>query len=174
MTARVTLPTPDELRNKIEALRQDRGFLLPHHGAMAAAVPDLQEAYLRMYRALTLDERHLDLFEKEFIWMCILIAMKESVGTHHVDLFFKAGGTREQALAATRLTAVALGAPAFAFMSEEWPEHFPNLSGTAAFIDTLNATMEGSEIPGYLTALASAASCGSYGCRLPLGHCCQH
>ena len=30
-----------------------RGFVLPHHGAMAAALPDLHAAYEAMYRALT-------------------------------------------------------------------------------------------------------------------------
>ena len=157
MNKHVTLPSPGELRQKIDALRKSHGYLLPHHGAMAAGAPDLFDGYMVMYRALTLNERYLDPFEKEFVWLCILIAMKEAVGTHHVELFFKAGGTQEQAQGATRLTAIALGARAFGFMSQEWPEHFPSLVGTKAYIDSLNAALSGFDLPADLIAMASTA-----------------
>jgi hypothetical protein len=81
------LPTPDVLRAQLEKLRTGRGYLLAHHGALAAAAPDLHAAYLEMYAALTLRRRHLDAIEKEFVWLAILTAAREAIGTHHLELF---------------------------------------------------------------------------------------
>ena len=90
-------PTPEAVHARLAEFRARRGYVLPHQGAMAAAKPDQQDAYGVMYKALTLTERHLDPFEKEFVWLAILTAAEEHVGTHHVDLFFRTGGTGPQA-----------------------------------------------------------------------------
>lgn len=147
----------DELRARIESLRRTRGFLLPHHGAMAVAAPDLQDAYFQMYKALTQTDRHLTPFERETVWLAILIAVKEAIGTHHVELFFAAGGTREQAALITRLSAMALGAEAFAFMDRNWTDTFPDLAGADAYLASFEALVDETLLPIGLSHLAMAA-----------------
>ena len=134
-TAIPPLPTPEELRERLETLRVVRGFLLPHHGAMAAFAPDLHTAYNQMYAALTLTDRHLSPIEKETVWLAILIAVREGIGTHHVDLFRKHGGTTTQANAVIQLTGYAGAATAFAFVDQHWSAEFPGLDGQTGYLD---------------------------------------
>ncbi|GGG17867.1 hypothetical protein GCM10010964_02590 [Caldovatus sediminis] len=90
------MTTPEDVRARLEETRARRGYPLPHQGAMAAALPELQDAYAAMYRALTLGPRHLSPFEKEFVWLAILIGCEGHVGTHHVRLFRETGGTERR------------------------------------------------------------------------------
>lgn len=129
----IHLPTPEELRDRLEALRRSRGFLLPHHGAMAAAMPDLHEAYFTMYRALTQTPRHLSAYEREYVWLAILIAVEEGIGTHHLDLFFKAGGTSAQAETVARLVGYGSAARSLSFMAEHWGRHLPDFDPAASY-----------------------------------------
>lgn len=40
------LPSPTEVRARLDAIRAARGgFLLPHHGVLIAVLPDLHTAY---------------------------------------------------------------------------------------------------------------------------------
>ena len=153
----IVLPSPEELRRRLEELRKSRGFLLPHHGAMAAAMPDLHDAYFVMYRALTLSQRHLDAFEKEFVWLAILIAVEEAIGTHHLDLFFKAGGTQGQAAAAARLVGYAAASRTLSFMAAHWRDHLPDLDAQAAYRDGLDALCAGIDVDRGTIELALAA-----------------
>lgn len=146
-----------DLRARIETLRKTRGFLLPHHGALATAAPDLLDAYFQMYRALTVTGRHLTPFEREVVWLAILIAAKEAIGTHHVELFFAAGGTQAQATLITRLSAMALGSEAYAFMDGNWAGHFPALTGDSTYLDAIDALMEEAVLPRDLCHLALTA-----------------
>lgn len=157
MTA-ITLPSPNELRQRIEELRKTRGFLLPHHGAMAAALPDLHEAYFAMYRALTLTRRHLSDHEKEFVWLCVLIATREAIGTHHLDLFRQAGGTQGQTVLALRLTGYAEAAGCFAFAEKHWKRHLPGIDPVRDYSVGLDALLAGSDIPRGLADLALMAA----------------
>jgi alkylhydroperoxidase/carboxymuconolactone decarboxylase family protein YurZ len=147
-------PTPEEVRARLAEFRARRGYLMPHQGAMAAALPDLQDAYGVMYRALTLTERHLSPFEKEFIWLAILTAADEHVGTHHVDLFHRTGGTAKQAEAAFRLVAWARGAATFAFLERHWQGHFPEVPAARAYRDGTTALIAGLDVPAGLARLA--------------------
>ena len=131
--------TPEELRTRLEALRGERGFLLPHHGALAAAAPDLHAAYGQMYAALTLVERHLSPLEKEFVWLAILVALRESVGTHHLELFRLAGGTQDQARVAFHLAGYAGAADSFAFLAAHWQAEFPSIDPEASYLDGVAA-----------------------------------
>lgn len=157
------LPGPEELRRRIEELRKTRGFLLPHHGAMAAALPDLHETYFAMYRALTLSRRHLDDFEKEFVWLCLLIATKEAIGTHHLDLFAKAGGTQNQFELAVRLTGHAEASGYFAFAAEHWARYFPDLDPQSSYMRGVARLLDGTAIPPGLADLALVAAQGAIG-----------
>ena len=150
------LPSPDELRRRLDELRGHRGYLLPHHGALAAAAPDLHAAYLRMYEALTLTDRHLDGFEREFVWLAVLAATKEAVGTHHLDLFRRAGGTDEQAKAAFQLAGYAGAADIFAFVEEAWSDFLPSLDARASYWDGV-ATLLRDRVPQQIAILALTA-----------------
>ncbi|HYF18002.1 MAG TPA: hypothetical protein VEA40_09045 [Ramlibacter sp.] len=127
------LPTAGEVRERIEAFRARRGYVLPHQGAMAAALPDLQDVYPLVYRTLTLDRHHLDELEREFVWLALLTAAGESIGTHHIDLFFKAGGTDRLAEAAFRLVAWARGVETYQFLERHWSTYFPTPGPRAAY-----------------------------------------
>jgi alkylhydroperoxidase/carboxymuconolactone decarboxylase family protein YurZ len=142
------------VRARLEEFRGRRGYLLPHQGAMAAALPDLQDAYGVIYRALTLTDRHLDPFEKEFVWLAILAAAEEHVGTHHVDLFFRTGGTERQAEAAFRLVAWARGAEGFAFLDRHWQGYFPAVPAAGAYLSGTAALIAGLDVPPALARLA--------------------
>lgn len=153
-----TLPDAAEVRRRLAAHRSARGFLLPHHGAMAAALPDLQDAYGPMYRALTLDRRHLADRDKEFVWLAILVACGEHVGTHHVDLFRRAGGTDAEAEAAFRLVAWAGGAGSLEFLAAHWQGLFPGVPASCAWRDGAAALLAGLGVPARRARLALAGA----------------
>jgi alkylhydroperoxidase/carboxymuconolactone decarboxylase family protein YurZ len=121
----MTAPTPDQLRARLEEIRAARGFVLPHHGLMAAALPELHATYEAMYRALTLDRRHLSPLARESVWLAILSACEEPVGTHHLQKFRAAGGTDAEAMAIFRLAGWAAGAARYATLDAAWAGHFP-------------------------------------------------
>jgi len=157
------LPSPEDLRRRLDDLRGRRGFLLPHHGALAAAAPDLHAAYLRMYEALTLTDRHLSPFEREFVWLAVLATTRESVGTHHLDLFRRAGGTDAQAGAAFQLAAYGAGAAdTFAFVETAWSAFYPDLDARAAYSDGVAAFL-GDRVPPETAGLALAAVHAAHG-----------
>ncbi|WP_270933976.1 carboxymuconolactone decarboxylase family protein [Falsiroseomonas oryzae] len=131
----MTAPSPDEVRAQLAAIRAARGFVLPHHGLMAAALPELHAAYEAMYRALTLDPRHLAPLERESVWLAVLAACAEPVGTHHLAKFRAAGGTDAQAMALFRLAAWAAGAARYAVLDGAWAQHFPATPIRDAYLD---------------------------------------
>jgi alkylhydroperoxidase/carboxymuconolactone decarboxylase family protein YurZ len=147
-------PTPEQVHARLAEARARRGYLLPHQGAMAAALPELQDAYAVIYRALTLEQRHLSPFEKEFVWLAILIACEEHVGTHHVHLFHETGGTERQAEAAFRLVAWAAGARSFGFLDRHWQGHFPDVAAARAYCAGAGALVAGLDVPLPLARLA--------------------
>ena len=48
-----------EAEQRLKAVRAKRGYLLPHHGLLAVAAPDLLDAYDATYTALTLRPKRL-------------------------------------------------------------------------------------------------------------------
>jgi alkylhydroperoxidase/carboxymuconolactone decarboxylase family protein YurZ len=161
-------PTPESVRARLAEFRARRGYMMPHQGAMAAALPELQDAYGVMYRALTLGERHLDAFEKEFVWLAILTAANEHVGTHHVDLFFRTGGTGRQAEAAFRLVAWARGSATFAFLDQHWQHYFPEVPAARGYRDGTTALLAGLDVPPPLARLALIGVHAALGHHWPL------
>ena len=151
-----TLPTPEAISARLEALRAARGFLLPHHGALAAALPDLHAAYDTMYAALTVTGHHLTPFEREFVWLCILAAGREPVGTHHAEAFSRTGGTAEQARVALQLTGYAGAADTLGFVERHWPQYFPYLEAGPAYADGVRR-LAGDVLPEATCHLALAA-----------------
>jgi len=148
-------PTPpDEVRRRLEAFRQQRGYLLPHQGALAAALPALQDAYGPFYRTLVQEPQHLTAFESEFVWLVLLTAAGEALGTHHVDLFYRHGGTGRQAQAAFRVAAWSAGTGAYAFLDRHWQSHFPDVPAAAAYQDAMRTLLAGLDVPEELARLA--------------------
>jgi alkylhydroperoxidase/carboxymuconolactone decarboxylase family protein YurZ len=153
--------TAQALREKLERLAASRGFLLPHHGALAAGAPDLHDAYLRMYNELTVATRVLTAHERESVWLGILIAVEEHVGTHHLELFLEAGGTNAEAEALIALTGQAASLSAFRFAAKSFPDHLHALDPALAY-DRCVAALCGplSERTAHLTLLAVQAARG--------------
>ncbi len=82
---------------RLQALKAKRGYLLPHHGLMAVTSEKLLAAYDAAYTALALDMRVLNVHDREFVWLAILIATDEALATHHIPKFQKAGEQRRGA-----------------------------------------------------------------------------
>jgi len=120
---------PAAIAARLAALQAERGYLLPHHGLMAVAAPDLLAAYAETYRAMTLRRRTLDDQAKEFVWLAILVATDEAEATHHIARYFAAGGTMDGVEAAVRLTALARGAAAYRFVDAAWQPHLAGWDG---------------------------------------------
>ncbi len=129
----------EDLRAKLERLAAARGFLLPHHGALAAGAPDLHDAYMTMYNALTVTPRVLTAHQRESVWLGILIAVEEHVGTHHLELFRQAGGTDAEAEALIAVTGQAATLGAFRFAARSFPDHLPALDPAEAYDRCLDA-----------------------------------
>lgn len=132
------LPEPGALRSRLEALRARRGFLLPHHGALAAGAPALHEAYLAMYEALAVTPRHLSALDRESVWLAILVVAREAVGTHHLELYRQAGGSDAAAETLIAMAGAAEAHAALAFAAGNWRGHLPALDPGAAYAAALS------------------------------------
>lgn len=133
--------TLDPMRDALERIRATRGFLLPHHGVLAVALPDLHAAYEAMYRALTLEQRHLKILQKEMVWVAMLAACEEPVGTHHVAKFRAAGGTEAMAASLFRIVGWAAGARRYACLAQEWQGLFPGTPAAPEYVTGLRVLL---------------------------------
>lgn len=145
----------DDLRARLESLRAARGFLLPHHGALAAGAPALHDAYLAMYRELTVAPRVLTALERECVWLAILVTAREGIGTHHLELFRQHGGTGTMAESLIMLAGLAPAFDALTFAADHWAAFLPGLS-TAAYDRQLAAAR--GPLPEGITELAMLAT----------------
>ncbi len=110
----------DEMERRLEAVRAKRGFLLPHHGLLAMAFPDLLAGYDAAYTAMALDDRVLSHHDREFVWLSVLGAANELVATHHIAKLRAAGGDDGTIGAAFAACAGAVGAEAYEFAARDW------------------------------------------------------
>lgn len=104
----------------LEVLRAKRGYLLPYHRMLAAHAPDLLTRYDAFYEKLTLDQNLLSPRWKEFVWIAILAAAREGVGSLHLDRAKLAGLTQDEMETAVALSALSESFPAFRFGIEKW------------------------------------------------------
>jgi hypothetical protein len=107
------------IRERLEAVKAKRGYLLPHHGLLSVAAPEVLAGYDATYTAITLSERRLPEVDKEFIWLVVLVATEEAVATHHIKKYFDAGGTVEGFDLAVQLAGYARSAPCFRFVETD-------------------------------------------------------
>ncbi len=148
---------PSELADYLNEIRTKRGYLLPHHGLMAVSMPTLLDAYDALYTELTLKDRVLTKHGHEYVWMAILIASKEAIGTHHIPRYLNAGGTRPEFENILRITALAMGSSAHRFVDEHWLEHLDGLDPFNAYVDAFRRAADGSD-----TSLAHMAAAAVY------------
>jgi alkylhydroperoxidase/carboxymuconolactone decarboxylase family protein YurZ len=153
----MTPPSAEEVRARLAEIRAARGFVLPHHGAMAAALPELHLAYEAMYRALTLDDHHLSPHAKEVVWLAILAACREPVGTHHLHRFMTTGGTEREAAAVFRLAAWAGGSARYATLAANWQGQLPGVDCAAEYRAGAAALIAGTPIDEATARLALVA-----------------
>ncbi|WP_198379620.1 hypothetical protein [Roseomonas sp. KE2513] len=146
------------VRQALASLQAERGYVLPHRGLLAAALPELHGAYGTMYRALTVDERHMTPLARECVWLAILVACDEPVGTHHVAAFRRCGGSDREAAALFRQTAWAMGADALGFLRGEWAPHFPGYDPAAAYLEAASALNAAGDLPDGTARLARLAA----------------
>lgn len=104
----------------LEMIRAKRGYLLPFHKMLAVHDPELLRRYDHFYEKMTLDQNVLTPFEKEFVWIAILAAAREGVGSLHLDRAKIAGLSQGQMQQAVSLAALAESFPAFFFGMDKW------------------------------------------------------
>lgn len=146
------------ITERLAAVRAERGYLLPHHGLLAVAAPDLLAAYAETYRAMTLRQRTLDDHAKEFVWLTILVATDEAEATHHLAKFAAAGGTAAGIEAAVRLTAIARGSEAYRFVDVAWQPHLPAWNGRRSQAEARADVARVLAVDPHLVVLADAAT----------------
>jgi alkylhydroperoxidase/carboxymuconolactone decarboxylase family protein YurZ len=151
-------PSPEDVRRRLDDMRAKRGYLLPHHGLLAIAAPELLAAYDATYTALTLTPRRLSEHDKEFIWLAILVSVDEALASHHIKKFRDAGGTETGIELAVRLAGHAASAPRYAFPAEHWQRHLPAYDRARAYRAGLAALVAGSGMAPGLIEMAMAAA----------------
>ena len=93
----------------LRSLHEKRG-IFSHHGLLAISSPQLLDAYDATYTHMTLTDRVLNLYEKEVIWLIILVSTSEAIATHHIDRLRKSGGGETDLEAAISVASWANGA----------------------------------------------------------------
>lgn len=104
----------------LDVLQAKRGYLLPYHKMLAAHNPALLKRYDDFYEKLTLDQNLLSPRWKEFVWIAILAAAREGIGSLHLDRAKVAGLTREEMEAALSLSALSESFAGFFFGIDKW------------------------------------------------------
>ncbi len=152
-----------DLADFLEAVRDKRGYLLPHHGLMAVTSPALLDSYDRLYTELTLKDRVLTKHEHEYVWMAILIACEEALGTHHVRRYLDAGGTNDELGTILAVTALVSGSPAHRFVDRHWMPHLPGFDAKTAYLESFREAAGGSAIaPAHMAAAAICTCRGNW------------
>ncbi len=149
----------DELTDYLEAIRNKRGYLLPHHGLMAVSMPKLLDAYDELYTQLALTPRQLSRHDHEFVWMGVLIVMDEVLGTHHIKRFRDADGTDAELASAMAITALAKGCSAYNFVDDHWLPHLPEFTPRDQYLDMFRKVAAPTALP-----LAHITACAVHTC----------
>lgn len=127
--------TEQDLERRLQAVREKRGYLLPHHGLMALAFPDLLAGYDAAYTAMALADRVLSHHDREFVWLAVLAATDEALATHHIAKLRAAGGADETIAQAFAACAWAVGAEAYDFAARAWSRQLSPWDARQAYLD---------------------------------------
>ncbi len=128
---------PSDFTKRLSAVRRKRGFLLPHHGLMALLSQEVLDGYDAAYTALALSRKLLDDHDRETVWLAVLIATDEAIATHHIRKYLDAAGDIAGFAAINRLTAAALGASSFDFVSSHWLAHLPDFDPRGCYVESI-------------------------------------
>ena len=149
--------TSSQTKASLKKLREKRGYLLPHHGLLAISSPKLLEAYDATYTALTLDNRVLTDWEKEIVWLVILISTGEAIATHHLDRLIKSGGNLVDVENSLLVAAWAEGAERHSFVEDHWEDHMEGFQAVKTYRSGLYKLTENCGIAPWLLEIALAA-----------------
>ena len=140
---------------QLRRIRDKRGYLLPHHGLMAVSMPGMLDAYDALYSAIAFEPHRLSRHDHEFVWLAILITMREVLGTHHIARFHDAGGTDAEMADVLAIASLAGGGHLYRFVDQHWQPHLPDLDPRAAYLEAFDRARGNS--PAALAHLAGAA-----------------
>ena len=129
----------------LDAVGSKRGYLLPYHRMLADYSPELLAAYDAFYSKLTLQENVLPPREKEIVWIALLAAAREGVGSLHLKRGIAAGLSLAEMQAAVALSAASEAFTATAFAAKYWDEWTPPesmLAAYRAFVETARGPIE--------------------------------
>ena len=143
----------------LEAVRDKRGYLLPHLGLLALSAPNLLQHYDQLYSSLTLTDRYLDRHDHEFVWLGVLMSTQEALGTHHVQRFLNAGGTADEVGSAAAITAIANGSRHHLFIEDHWTPHLPDVNAQHQYLSLFNKMT-----PDISAPLAHITACAVHTC----------
>lgn len=150
--------TAEEVAELLTDLKAKRGYLLPHHGLMAVASPELLTAYDATYTALTLQDRTLTLYQKEIVWLIILVSTGEAIATHHIDRLRKGGGGDAEVAAALAFAAWADGADRHTFVARHWGPHLDGFDAVGSYREGLEAVRAGHGTEPWIVEIGMAAA----------------
>lgn len=151
------------LERELEQVRAERGYLLPHHGLMATALPGMLEDYDRLYHSLALTPRHLDRVDHEIVWLTVLIAVNESLGTHHLARYRDAGGDPDRVPDIVNLAGFCRGATVWTFVADAWRPHLPDFDPRVSYASAFDrAAGRLDPAVAQLSALAAHACAGHW------------
>lgn len=125
------------------AIRGERGYTLSYHELLARSDPELLVAYRDMYRRFTIEPRRLDTRRRELIWTALLTAIREYVGSVHLERALSAGVARDDLRAAVRLAGASLAWESIEFAHGGWSE----LLGEVSPVDEYGLVVAGSRGP---------------------------
>lgn len=117
----------------IDGVKRKRGYLLPYHRMLAEHDPALLEAYDAFYSRLTLQEKVLPAREKEIVWIALLAAAREGVGSLHLERGVAAGLSLDEIRAAVAISAASEAFAATAFSAAHWSKWTPPEAMEAAY-----------------------------------------
>lgn len=152
-----TTPEQEALAAVLADMKQRRGgFLLPHHGLLGLLAPNILGPYDALYSRVALTDGPFSEFEKEYIWLAIIVTGREAIGTHHLHKFRAAATSPGSFHSVLRLVALVEGSDAIRFPADSWRDHTEGFDWGRSYIDGLVACCADTEVPEPLMHLAAA------------------
>ena len=155
--ARESSPSLKAVTQRIAGIKARRGYVIPSHAVLAIAAPDLLDAYEGVYGAITYTTRRLTAFEKNFVWLLVIICAETPTGAHHVKDFLDAGGTAAQLDAAAHLGMIAAGVKSLELVGGSWTSVAPGFTANDAYDRAIDICVNAAALPRGLVEIALVA-----------------
>jgi alkylhydroperoxidase/carboxymuconolactone decarboxylase family protein YurZ len=104
----------------MDQIQRERGYTLSYHIVYGHLEPTILAKWGDLYRELNLVPRRLTNREREIIWVALLTAQRQRVGSLHLDRAVAAGVSTDELNAAVALAAAGDGWTALAFGAAHW------------------------------------------------------